>query len=443
MSKFKILLILPDGRINKLKIGSFVDVSFREAPLTATYLAGLVPDVLNPEIEIVDESVGQRVDFSKQYDVVGISAMTGTAIRAYEIADKFRNHGTLVVLGGVHVTLLPQEAKAHADAIVIGFAENTWPQLLRDIVNDELKPQYQEFNASLASAVIPKRELQKTLGYMTPNTVLMTRGCQGRCDFCSIPAANYGWATRPIEEIISEIKSLECKRIGIGDVHLTEDVEYAKQLFRAMIPLKVKWGALASTRIAADDELLDLMYQSGCRFLLIGFESTNNNSLCEINKGFNQVDQYRELIKKLHARNIVVQGCFIFGFDHDTKSVFKDTVDFINDIHIDIPRFAIYTPYPKTKLYNRLESENRILHKNWYYYDTQHVVIKPKNMSATELDDGFKWAYNETFKISNNIYRSISSGINFPITFMGNLAYKLYIKKLNSDKDRFPKKVGV
>ena len=433
--KTRILLILPDGRIHKLKLGP-LNISFREAPLTATTLAALVPAELNAKLTVIDESV-QKVPFHKSYDLVGISCMTGTAPRAYEIADRFRAQGSTVVLGGVHVTLMPEEASQHADAIVTGFAEETWPELLRDFQKNQLKPLYNSERPCLEKLPIPRRDLQKPFGYMIPNTVFVTRGCRGACDFCTVPAARFGRHTRPIAEVIDEIRQIKARRIAFSDVNLPEDIEYAKEFFKALIPLKKEWGGLASTRIAQDEDLLRLMHQSGCKFLLIGFESVNSRSLKSIRKGFNKVEQYKEFVRKLHGLGIIIQGCFIFGLDEDDNSVFERTLELVNELKIDIPRYAIYTPYPGTTAFKRLQKEERLLHLDWSYYDTQHVVFRPNKMTPQELDDGFKWAYKHTFSVKSALRRTWGSGKNFPIGFVGNLAYKLYIKRLFSEKQRF------
>lgn len=432
----RILLVLPDGKIHKLKLG-FLNISFREAPLTATTLAALVPPEIQADVSIVDESI-QSIPFEEYYDLVGISCLTGTAPRAYEIADRFRKQGVTVVLGGVHVTLMPEEAAEHADAIVIGFAEHTWPELLRDVVRHQLKPVYQSEEVHLEQLPLPRRDLQKHFGYMIPNTVFVTRGCKGNCDFCTVPAAKFGWHQRPIAEVLDEIKQIKARRIAFSDVNLTEDREYAKEFFQALTPLKKEWGGLVSTRIAQDEELLHLMRQSGCKFLLIGFESVNSRSLTSIRKGFNKVEQYKEFVRKLHDLQIIIQGCFIFGLDEDDNSVFGRTIELIEELKIDIPRYAIYTPYPGTTAFKRLKTERRILHYDWKYYDTQHVVFMPNKMSPQELDEGFKWAYKHTFSVKSSLKRTWGSGKNFPIAFIGNLAYKLYIRRLFADQDRFP-----
>ncbi len=202
----RILIVLPDGRIHKLNVWPFKS-SFREAPLTATILAALVPEELELEVLVRDESVGQS-PYVDQVDLVGISVLTGTSHRAYEIAKYYRERGTKVVLGGVHVTLLPDEAARHADSIVIGFAEQTWPRLLQDFVNGKIQKRYVEDKSTNLFKGMPlaRRDLQKRFGYMTPNTISATRGCKGVCEFCAVPAAEFGWQTRPIDEVIDEIK---------------------------------------------------------------------------------------------------------------------------------------------------------------------------------------------------------------------------------------------
>lgn len=436
--RLRILLVMPDGRIHKLKLGP-LNISFREAPLTATTLAALVPPEIDAVIRIADESV-QGIPFHKDFDIVGISCLTGTAPRAYEIAARFRAKKAAVVLGGVHVTLRPGEAARHADAIVTGFAEETWGQLLRDFVNGRMKPVYKSGTTGLEAMPLPRRDLQKRFGYMVPNTVFATRGCRSVCDFCSVPAAGYGWHKRPVGEVIEEIRQIKRKRFVFDDVNLTDDPEYAKELFKALIPLKKAWGGLASTRILEDDELLELIHKSGCVYLLIGFESFSADSLTSIHKSFNKVEKYRELVRKLHELNIIVMGCFIFGFDHDDKHVFADTVDLVNELKMDIPRYAVFTPYPDTPAFKRFEAEGRLLHHKWEYYDTQHVVFVPNHMSPAELDDGFKWAFKRSFGLRSNLARTMDSGKNFPITFLGNLAYNIYIKRLFSDR-RFPEEI--
>ncbi|MBF0443159.1 MAG: radical SAM protein [Oligoflexales bacterium] len=433
----RILILLPEGQLHRLEVGPFIKMSFREAPLTATTLASLVPLELGADITVVDESVS-KIPFGREFDIVGISVMTGTSKRAYELARIFREKGSMVVLGGVHVTLLPDEAKKHADSIVVGFAEQEWPRLLRDFAAGRLKQVYEGKDVNLENLPIPRRDLQKKIGYMAPNTVYATRGCRLRCEFCSVPAANFGWHKRPIPDVIREIKAIKSQRFVFNDVHMTDDPDYAKELCRALIPLNKKWGGLASTKVAKDDELLDLLYKSGCSYLLLGFESVDNKALEGINKRINDFSEYKMVVEKLHEKKIIIQGCFVLGMDGEEPDIFRRTVEIVNDLRIDIPRYAFFTPYPETDAFRRLEREGRLLHKNWKYYDTQHVVFRPDRMTPQQLEDGFKWAVRETFKISSIRKRLKGSGSNFYISFVGNLAYRKYIRKLMNDMDRFP-----
>ena len=432
----RIAIILPDGRIHRINVWPFT-TSFREAPLTATILAALVPEDLPIDVVIRDESVGQS-PYVHDVDLVGISVLTGTAYRAYEIARYYRQRGVKVVLGGVHVTLLPEEAAQHADSIVIGFAEETWPELLRDFIHGRLQPRYVENKATNKFCGIPmaRRDLQKRFGYLAPNTVSATRGCKAKCKFCAVPAANFGWQTRPIPEVIDEIKSMNARRIVFNDVSMGEDLLYFKELLHALIPLNIKWGGLASTKVFRDPEIPELLQKSGCSYLLIGFESVRSNSLKDIQKQFNKIENYQYIIQQLRNIDVILMGTFIFGVDSDDEHVFEETVDFVLTNGIDIPRYAIVTPYPKTPLFEELKSQNRILHEYWPHYDTQHVVFEPARMSPEQLDRGFRWAYRETFRVGHILRRMRGRGKNLLITLAGNLAYRIYLRRLFRDIDR-------
>ncbi len=434
-TNMRILIVLPDGRIHKLKLFGNFYTSFREAPMTGITLASLIPKELNAEVTVVDESV-QKLPKDGSFDLVAISVLTGTSTRAYEIAAQYKKMGCTVVLGGVHVTLCPDEASDHADSIVSGYGEKEWPQLLLDYSAGQMKRRYHGTPASMMNYPLYNSNYLKRNAYLNPDVIFATRGCKGTCDFCSVPAAGFKWDTRPVSEVIDQIKLFKGSRFAFNDVSLLEDREYAKELFTALAPLKKKWGGLCTSRIADDDEMIDLLAKSGCVFLLIGMESINSESLLTMNKGFNKPDQYRKLVQKLHEKSIVLMGCFIFGTDDDTLSVFRDTVDMVNELRIDVPRYAIYTPYPGTPAYQKFESEGRLLHKRWEHYDTQHVVFQPKNMSPEQLDEGFRWAYQKSYTIKS-IFRRTTALVNrFPFSFMGNLAYRIYLKRLENEKER-------
>ncbi len=428
----KILMIMPDAHMHKLRIGSFTR-SFREAPLTLTTLAALAPSD-QFHFKLIDESI-DKVPLDYPADLVAISVITGTACRAYEYAKYFRRRSIPVVLGGVHVTILPGEAAQYADTIVIGMAEKTWPQLLKDFSLNKMKKVYRDDRLpddfTLKGVPSPRIDLQRRSGYMIPDTVQATRGCKHQCDFCTVPSVWPGFYKRPVSDVISHIQSLPGKYIAFNDVSLVDDREYAKELFTAMIPLKKRWGGLATTMVSRDLELLELMKKSGCIYLLLGMESANQKTLCSISKGFNKENEYREVVKTLHEYGISLQGCFVFGFDEDDSSIFETTVQRVLDLKIDIPRYSIYTPYPGTRLFKRLSEENRILTLNWENYDTMHVVFQPAKMSPEELYRGFKWAYEKTFQLTHIAKRTIlQSETPSLINFFGNLCYRIFVKRL-------------
>lgn len=432
----RLCLILPDGNIHKVSLGRF-GRSMREAPLTMTTLAAMVPAGLEVDLELIDESVNQRVSFDKPFDLVAISVLTGTSSRAYAIADEFRRRGVQVVLGGVHVTLRPEEAAVHADAIVIGPGEGQWPELLLDFTRGAMRNRYEAPLLTTDEAVRhippPRRDLQRYLRYNIPNTVWATRGCRHACDFCSVPTYIHGYAKRPIADVVEDIRQAPPGLLAINDVSLVDDVDYAKELFAAMAPLRRKWGGLATVHVAHDPQLLELLRASGCIYLLVGFESMSQKSLNEIHKGFNKQGDFRSEVDALHAHGISIQGCFIFGFDHDDKTVFDATVEQVNELKIDIPRYSLLTPYPETPLFRRLMGEGRLLSTNWDDYDTMHAVFEPKNMTTDELYDGFKHAYAQTFKVKQIASRTRWGSINGLVNFVGNLTYRKFVHRLFHD----------
>jgi radical SAM superfamily enzyme YgiQ (UPF0313 family) len=428
----KIQLLSPAGEIHRNGTGIF-KTSLRYAPLTLTTLAALVPAELNAEVTIQDEGV-QPLDLDFNADLVGITAITGTALRAYDLADRLRAKGHTVVLGGVHATLLPEEAAAHADALVLGYAEKSWPQLLRDFARGELRPRYfTPTGRILAGVPAARRDLLKKERYSTVNSIEATRGCPHKCDFCVVPTA---WANtyahRPVEEVVAELATFRKRHALFIDLSPTEDVAYAKALYRAMIPLGMRWVGLSTTRIAEDPELLRLAARSGCKGLLIGFESISQDTLNSTRKGFHAAAGYADVVKKLHDHGIGIQGCFVFGFDTDDESVFERTVEFVDRTRIDLPRYAVLTPFPNTGLYRRLEAEGRLLHRNWALYDVEHVVFRPKRMSPERLQEGLEWAWRQSYS-----WRSLFTRLRgappsiWPLWLSLNVGYRYYAKHLH------------
>ncbi|HOV13977.1 MAG TPA: radical SAM protein [Spirochaetota bacterium] len=426
----KIVLILPRVGIYKYKSGAFLKF-LRYSPLTMITLASLVPKSLNAEIEIYDEGVEEIKKDSITADVVGITAITGASLRAYAYADYFRKKGIKVIMGGVHATLNPEEAKKHVDSVVIGHAYETWPTALLDLHNNRLKDYYYppkkiDFNY----VVNIDRNFIKKKNFITVNSTQAVFGCPNSCDFCVTPISCKGYHHRPIKDVVNEISKMSGKYVVFVDPSPIENVNYAKELCRALTPLKKKWTGLATTRLVKERELMDLMEKSGCKGLLIGFESLSQNSCDNINKGFNSVADYYTLVKELHKRGIAINGCFVHGLDSDDKDCFKRTLDFVVKADIDLPRFTICTPFPGTPFYEKLKSEGRILTNNWALYNAQHVVFKPKNMTPDELIEGHHKIWKDAYRTSYILKRLLLSRAFPEFAVLANIGYKYYSTQL-------------
>ncbi len=434
----KIALMSPSGVMYRK--GGIFPTALRYAPLTLTTLAALVPEELDAEIVLYDEASGD-IPLDVDADLIAISAITGTANRAYAYADHFRALGKTVVLGGVHPTLLPDEAQKHADSVVTGMAYETWPELLRDYQAGRLKPRYSQTGSpSLANLPKPRRDLLGNT-YISKASIQATFGCPYRCDFCAVVATNKNYQQRPIDDVLAELEGLKGPLVVFVDPSPIEDKKYIKQLWREMIPLKKKWGGLATVRIADDPELMDLAAESGCKGLLLGFEDVSQDTIQGINKGCNNVAEYKRVVSELHQRGISINGTFMFGMDGQNTDSFKRTVDFVHEVKIDLPRYAIYTPFPGTPVYSRLEKEGRMLTRNWALYDAQHVVYKPLNMTAEQIVDGQLWAWKQTYKLSSIFHRVMRRNTNPLIGLVSNLGYKYYGSRIGKYDEETMRKI--
>jgi radical SAM superfamily enzyme YgiQ (UPF0313 family) len=410
--------------------------ALRYAPLTLTTLAALVPEELDARIRLLDEGVEELNIEAIDADLVGITCITANAPRVYELARQLRDMGTTVVIGGVHPTLVPAEAQPHADAIVVGYAEQSWPQLLRDFAAGKLRSRYDEGPGyRFTNVPEPRRDLLKKEGYITLNTVQAVRGCPYKCNFCVVPVAWPGYLHRPIAEVIHEIEGLAGDTFLFLDLSPIENPAYIKQLYRELIPLKKRWGGLATIRIARDREMLKLAARSGCGGLLIGFESVSPATIKQMRKGFNRPEDYSEAVRIIHDHGIAINGCFVFGLDGDDKGIFKRTVEFINRAAIDLPRFSIATPFPGTPLYKQLHAQGRILTRDWTYYGGQNVVFQPKNMTVAELQEGTQWAWRQIYSFPSILRRvagsaASRSGLVLKTSLLANIGYTRYARLL-------------
>jgi len=431
-SQIKIVLISPAGAMHRYN-GLF-SKNLHYAPMTLALLAALVPAGLNADIKIYDETAGP-IPHDLEADIIGMTCLTGTSARVYRFADYFRGRGITVVLGGPHPSLCPDEAKAHADAVVVGLGDHSWPRLLRDFQKGDIQPFYRsEACENIANRPLPRRDLLNKKRYITLNTVEAVRGCHLNCAFCAYPKA-FGRSviTRPVNDVIAEIKTLRGKEIVFPDVNLLSDMDYLRELLTAMIPLKKWWFGLTTSDVALNEDTVRLFGRSGCKGLLIGFESVNAASQTEMRKGINKPGGYKPLMEILHKHGIMVMGCFAFGADEDGPDVFGRTVRLADEIQIDLPRYAIFTPFPQTDYYNQLETEGRIVERDWALYDVEHCVFRPKQMTKEELETGIHRAWRESYSVKSILrrWRWYSPKLFWYgwLYLLVNFGYKKYAKK--------------
>ncbi len=393
--------------------------------LALPILAGLTP----PDVEIsLTDDLLTPIDLEKglkDADLVGITVLTKTALRAYRIADAYRKRGIPVVLGGIHPSALPEEAKEHADAVVVGEAEEIWPSLVEDLRRGDLKPFYQQEGFVDPSKIPkPRREILPRRGYFPLDVVQFSRGCPYRCEFCSVRKF-FGerYRLRPIPDVVEEIKSLPHRLIMFNDDNVLGNLSYSKELFKALIPLKKKWVGETSLSGLRDSDNIKLLAKSGCMGLLIGFESLSKPNLNLSMKPQNDPAEYREIIDLLHRHGITIWGSFIFGFDEDQADIFEETVSFAIRTKLFAVTFAILTPYPETAFYHRIKGDGRLVHDRWWLLENPNESAPffiPKKMSGAELRERWKLAWEEFYS-----YRSILKRFhwNYPPTLINRLAY--------------------
>jgi len=401
-------------------------------PSLALYiLEGLTPK--EHTVKIVEEEL-ERIPFEEEYDLVGISCMTANAPRTYQLADGFRGKGIKVVLGGIHPTILPDEALQHADSVVIGEAEGVWGKVLDDILIGNLQQKYSNPNPDL-SIYVPKN-FDKILRRKSFNIlpIITTRGCPYDCDFCSVTNI-YGKKIRhiPVENVVKDIVASGSKKVLFYDDNIIGQSKYAKELFKAIKPLKIKWGGQATISLINDTELLQLAVESGCMGLLIGLESISEYQMDSMKKCIKNRDQLKLALRDIMKMGILVHATIIFGFDSDTIEVFEDTVRFLIDCKISSVSFCILTPLPGTRTYENLLKEDRLITTDWKYYNNRTVVFKPRNMSPHELQTG-NWQAKKDFYRINSIVRRLSGNIKHAgIHLISNITY---IKHVNSERER-------
>ncbi|HEY9660376.1 MAG TPA: radical SAM protein [Allocoleopsis sp.] len=357
------------------------------------------------QITIQDEHV-ESLDLDDEPDLVVIQVYITSAYRAYQIADHYRRRGAYVVLGGLHVTALPDEAAIHADTIFLGPGEDTWPQFLVDFRAGQPLKVYQSRLRSLVGVPPIRRDLIKRHLYLIPNSIVVSRGCPHTCDFCYKEAFYQGgksFYTQPVDAALAEIDRLPGKHLYFLDDHLFGNSTFASTLFDGMKGMGRVWQAAATVQSILQPGLLEKAVASGLRSMFVGFETLNSTNLQEQHKYHNLNRDYREAIRRLHDLGVMINGSFVFGMDEDDETVFDRTVDWAVQQGIETATFHILTPYPGTALYDRMTQQNRIVEQNWHLYDTRHVVYQPARLSAAGLEAGYWHAYREFYRWSNII----------------------------------------
>jgi radical SAM superfamily enzyme YgiQ (UPF0313 family) len=382
-------------------------------PLSLLTVAGLTP--AGVEVVLVQEDF-EEVDFAAEYDLVGITAMIQNAARAYEIAAGFRARGVHVVIGGIHATVLAEEASRHADTVIVGEAEELWPRFLRDFEGGRPQSIYRHppgHYVDLTTSPLPRYELLNARNsrrdphyFYNFVPVQASRGCPHGCDFCLVSDI-YGKKGRKktIEQVRNEIlaarERLPNRLIGFVDDNLFIDRRFARQLLEILLELKVRWVAQTDIAVGADSELLELMYRAGCLFLLIGFESLDSTNLSGMNQNqwkLRQLANYESYVHNIHEHGIMVFGAFIAGLDNDDVGVFARTVEFMNRNHMT-GQLTFATPLPGSRMYERLKAEGRFLFPEpfWDRCSFFDVLYRLRRMTKEKAEEGFIWAYQKLF----------------------------------------------
>lgn len=420
-SRVKILLITPENQeihlFRKRQVNNFTQI-------TMPYLAGFI-DESRFEITLVDE-YNQPIPYESPFDLVAITVNTPNASHCYRMAERFRARGAKVVMGGPHVTLRPAEAAPHCDYLVLGEAEETWPRFLDDFHQGRPQARYVCPRAPVLRGLpIPRRDLIRRR-YYTKGAVFATRGCPYSCAYCNLKQIYQdGFRTRPVPEVIADIRSMHNPYFVFWDDNFFGDTAYATTLMEALRGLRRRWAAQVSIDRCADAELLRLARAAGCLYLFIGLESFSKKGLASVGKGFNQVARYRQAIKLIHRHGISVQAGIMFGFDADTREVFADTLRACEMLGIDGVTVSVLTPLPGTRVHEEMKHQGRLLTENWEYYNGKtRVAFRPSQMTPEELFDGYMWFRRSFYSYRSIFKRMAVSRTNLLHNLLVNLGYK-------------------
>jgi radical SAM superfamily enzyme YgiQ (UPF0313 family) len=438
----RLLLIAPVAP-GSLMGGSFF---FRMPSLGLLKVAALTPE--GWQVTIVDEKV-ETLDLNAEADLVGITAMTTTAKRGYEIARHFRRRGIKVVMGGMHVSALPDEALANCDTVVIGEAEELWPAALRDFEQNQLQRIYRHDSGFPKLAGLPQAnwELYRGKNYLPVHFVETTRGCPIDCEFCAVSTAFGGtYRSRPQEEVLAELRQLKpfdglltlrnC--VFFVDDNIVSNRAYAREFLARIADLKLHWFGQASVNIANDPEILKLCQKSGCVGVFIGFETLSPETLSAVGKRVNRPNQYFDVVRKIHDHGIGIDGSFVFGFDTDDHSVFDRTLEFVLKAKLEVAYFSLLTPYPGTRLHQRMTQEGRLISEDWSTYDAHHVVYRPKNFSPDELLTRYHETLKEAYSFPSIFRRLWGTTAWKNFFYPMNFGFRQSVRKLGNGRDLQP-----
>lgn len=424
----KILLILPYDIAYRYHSAFIPAISYQ--PLTLSMLAALIPQELNAEITLIDEGVQQGDYAGVRYDIVGISSTTSSAPRAYELAAYFRSCGSYVLLGGHHVSLMPEEAQHHGDSVFVGSAEHTFPQFFSDYKAGMPQRLYVSQGVDADAIPIPRRDLMGKRGYLRQPTIIADYGCPNSCKYCVIHRFWGNKARRSIDKVIAEIQATGAKEYLFLDPSPFGERAYAVELLERLAEQRIRWAGLAALDIAEDEQILALLQKSGCVGLLLGFETFNAADLADMAKSKNKVSAYKDIVRRLHSRGMAVLGTFMIGFDGDTQNSLAALPRLIDEIEVDIPRFAVLTPYPNTPLHTELAAHGRILTTDWSRYDSIHCVHRPLGMTAGEVEQSLLKVWRECYTL-----RRIGRRLRFTpqkklMALATNIGFRIYTQHL-------------
>jgi radical SAM superfamily enzyme YgiQ (UPF0313 family) len=410
VSFMKIVLIAPLKNADK-KTKDII----RFPMISLLYIAALTPQ--EHELIIIEEEV-ELVNFETECDLVAITCMTATAHRAYYISEEFMRRGKKVVLGGIHPTVLPQEAKLHCSAVITGEAEPVWRKMLEDFKNNSVKDFYHGgAMADLDEYPLPRRDLIRYTSPLKLEPIVTSRGCPYSCSFCSVWKF-FGRKIRQvgIDRVLQDIANTKAKRFMFLDDNIVGDPVYAQALFHALKDLKIEWVGQASISFSKNEELLNLAHESGCRGLFFGLESVSEEKIKRMSKSMRSQSDTIEAIKRIMGSGILFHASLVFGFDDDDVSVFDETLEFLAKTRIPTATFNILTPYPGTDVYEQFKSENRLITENWDFYDHCTVTYKPKGMTVDQLVDGYQYV-KKSFYGTGPILKRFPANLKTPVLF--------------------------